>query len=59
MRSMALCPPDAAKLLEFLRERLSAYKLPHAVHFVDEIPRTGSGKILRFRLRERLGAPLG
>ena len=51
--------PDAAKLLEFLRERLSAYKLPHAVHFVDEIPRTGSGKILRFRLRERLGAPLG
>jgi acyl-CoA synthetase (AMP-forming)/AMP-acid ligase II len=51
--------PDAAKLLEFLHERLSAYKLPHAVHFIDEIPRTGSGKILRFRLRERLGAPLG
>jgi long-chain acyl-CoA synthetase len=48
--------PDAAKLLAFLRERLSAYKLPHAVHFIDEIPRTGSGKIMRFRLRERLGA---
>jgi long-chain acyl-CoA synthetase len=48
--------PDAAKLLAFLRERLSAYKLPHAVHFIDEIPRTGSGKIMRFRLRERLEA---
>jgi long-chain acyl-CoA synthetase len=47
---------DAGKLLAFLRERLSAYKLPHAVHFIDEIPRTGSGKILRFRLRERLDA---
>jgi long-chain acyl-CoA synthetase len=48
---------DATKLLEFLRHRLSAYKLPQAVHFIDEIPRTGSGKILRFRLRERLGMP--
>jgi long-chain acyl-CoA synthetase len=47
---------DATKLLAFLRDRLSAYKLPYAVHFIDEIPRTGSGKILRFRLRERLGA---
>ena len=45
---------EAPLLLEHLRTRLSAYKLPHAVHAIDEIPRTGSGKILRFRLRERL-----
>jgi len=43
-------------LLEFCKARLSAYKLPHAVHRIEEIPRTGSGKILRFRLRERLKA---
>jgi long-chain acyl-CoA synthetase len=27
------------------------------VHFVDEIPRTGSGKIIRFRLRDMLVRP--
>jgi acyl-coenzyme A synthetase/AMP-(fatty) acid ligase len=30
---------------------LSSYKVPDAVHFIDEIPRTGSGKIMRFKLR--------
>lgn len=40
---------------DFCRERLSSYKVPEHVHFVDEIPRTGSGKIMRFKLRERIG----
>jgi acyl-CoA synthetase (AMP-forming)/AMP-acid ligase II len=47
---------DVARLLEHCGERLSAYKLPHAVHRIEEIPRTGSGKIIRYRLRERLKA---
>lgn len=47
---------DTGPLLEFCKARLSAYKLPDAVHRIDEIPRTGSGKIIRFRLRERLKA---
>jgi acyl-CoA synthetase (AMP-forming)/AMP-acid ligase II len=42
------------QLIEHCRTRLSAYKLPAAVHVVPEIPRTGSGKIMRFRLRETL-----
>lgn len=45
--------PDA--LLAHCRARLSAYKVPHVVHLVTEIPRTGSGKIIRFRLKEMAG----
>jgi long-chain acyl-CoA synthetase len=36
------------------RTRLSAYKVPHSVHLIAEIPRTGSGKIIRYKLREML-----
>ena len=36
------------------RAHLSAYKVPHAVHLIKEIPRTGSGKIIRYKLREQL-----
>ena len=43
-----------ADLLLHCKERLSSYKLPHAVHVVAEIPRTGSGKIIRYKLRETL-----
>jgi len=44
-------------VLDHCRERLSSYKVPLSVHFVKEIPRTGSGKILRFKLREILIPP--
>lgn len=47
---------DADALLAHCRARLSAYKVPHVVHQVAEIPRTGSGKIIRFRLKEMAGA---
>ncbi len=43
-------------LLTHCRSNLSAYKIPHVVHLVQEIPRTGSGKIIRYKLRERLTA---
>ncbi len=43
-------------LLAHCRESLSAYKIPHAVHMIAEIPRTGSGKIIRYKLRESLKA---
>lgn len=45
-------------ILEYCRVRLSSYKVPFSVHFVDEIPRTGSGKIIRFKLRETLVVPI-
>ena len=38
------------------REHLAGYKVPRRVEFVDEIPKTGSNKILKRSLRERFGA---
>jgi acyl-CoA synthetase (AMP-forming)/AMP-acid ligase II len=46
---------ETEALLVHCRAQLSAYKVPHAVHVVAEIPRTGSGKIIRYKLREALG----
>ncbi|MCY1263845.1 Long-chain-fatty-acid--CoA ligase [compost metagenome] len=43
---------DADALKEHCSTRLSAYKLPASVQVVDGIPRTGSGKIMRFKLRD-------
>lgn len=48
----------AEQILEHCRGRLSSYKVPFSVHFVTEIPRTGSGKIIRFKLRETLIPPI-
>jgi acyl-CoA synthetase (AMP-forming)/AMP-acid ligase II len=45
---------DVEALLGHCRATLSAYKVPHVVHRVAEIPRTGSGKIIRYKLRESL-----
>ena len=39
-------------LIEHCRVHLSAYKIPTSIHRVAQIPRTGSGKIIRYRLRE-------
>jgi acyl-CoA synthetase (AMP-forming)/AMP-acid ligase II len=45
---------DGQALLRHCRERLSSYKVPDQIFVVDEIPRTGSGKVLRVKLRESL-----
>jgi long-chain acyl-CoA synthetase len=39
------------ELVAFCRERLATYKVPRQVQFVDEIPKTASGKFLRRQLR--------
>jgi acyl-coenzyme A synthetase/AMP-(fatty) acid ligase len=44
-----------SELMSWVRERLTAYKQPREVHFVDAVPRTPSGKILRRELRKSLG----
>jgi len=36
---------------------ISSYKVPQIVHVVESIPRTGSGKIMRFKLRAALEKP--
>jgi benzoate-CoA ligase len=42
-----------ADLKAFVKERLAAYKYPRFIEFVDELPKTATGKIQRFRLRQR------
>jgi long-chain acyl-CoA synthetase len=44
---------SAAELIAFARERLAGYKLPRSVDFVDDLPRTASGKVLKHELRDR------
>jgi acyl-CoA synthetase (AMP-forming)/AMP-acid ligase II len=39
------------EIAAFGREHLASYKVPRSVDFMDELPRTGSGKILKRRLR--------
>jgi acetyl-CoA synthetase len=48
-------PSDAlvAELQRFVRDRLSAYAYPRRVEFVDELPKTLTGKIRRIELRQR------
>jgi benzoate-CoA ligase len=42
----------AKELQQFVRERLAEYKRPRWVEFLPELPKTATGKIQRFRLRE-------
>jgi benzoate-CoA ligase len=36
----------------FVKERLAPYKYPRFIDFVAELPKTATGKIQRFRLRD-------
>jgi long-chain acyl-CoA synthetase len=47
--------PDLTEdmLIRHCRENLTAYKVPRQVEFLDELPKTNVGKILRRELRER------
>ncbi len=42
-------------LIAFCRERLARFKVPKIIEFVEELPKTGSGKILKVELRKRFG----
>ncbi|WP_341703743.1 benzoate-CoA ligase family protein [Ferrovibrio sp.] len=42
----------ADELKGFVKERLAPYKYPRWVEFVDELPKTATGKIQRFKLRD-------
>ncbi len=55
MASVVLDPAATAHrgdLIDFCRDRLAAYKVPSRIDFVDELPKTGSGKIDKKALRE-------
>ena len=41
------------ELKQFVKDRLAPYKYPRQIEFVDDLPKTATGKIQRFKLRER------
>ncbi len=43
---------DERSLISFCKERMANFKVPKAIHFVDDLPKTPQGKILRRELRE-------
>ena len=45
-------PPIEDQLREHVRVKLAHYKCPRDFHFVSELPKTATGKIQRYRLRE-------
>src|SRR5438034_489349 len=48
---VARSPVDAQELIAYTRERLSTYKCPRVVRFIDAIPRNAMGKVDRSRLK--------
>jgi acyl-coenzyme A synthetase/AMP-(fatty) acid ligase len=45
--------PDAASILKWAADRLAAYKCPREVVFVESLPRTANGKVMRRTLAKR------
>ena len=45
----------AEELIAFCRQQMAAYKYPRQIEFLDELPKTVSGKLLRRELRARSG----
>ena len=41
------------ELQDFVKGQIAPYKYPRAIEYVDALPRTETGKVQRFRLRER------
>jgi acyl-coenzyme A synthetase/AMP-(fatty) acid ligase len=41
----------AGELREFVGERLAGYKRPRRIEFLDELPKTATGKVQRYKLR--------
>jgi acyl-coenzyme A synthetase/AMP-(fatty) acid ligase len=48
------CEPSdllGQELIAYCREKMAEYKRPRWVRFVDELPKTATGKIQRFKMR--------
>ena len=48
----------ASELMQHCKTALAPYKFPRLIHFVVELPKTATGKIQRFRLRQVAGGPV-
>ena len=56
-KALVVARPDQAPsekdLIEFCRERLAHFKCPTSIEFLTELPRTATGKLQKFKLREK------
>jgi acyl-coenzyme A synthetase/AMP-(fatty) acid ligase len=48
-----------AELQQHVKERIAPYKYPRRIEFVEELPRTATGKVQRAVLRKREGDVAG
>ena len=54
LRDAAAASPALCKALQdFVKQEIAPYKYPRRLEFVSELPRTATGKLQRYRLRER------
>lgn len=55
--ALIVCRPDeetnAQEILAFCRGHLAGFKSPRRIEFVTELPRTATGKLQKFKLREK------
>ena len=51
-KDFAAEPELARELQEFVKQTIAPYKYPRALEFLDALPRTETGKLQRFKLRE-------
>jgi 2-aminobenzoate-CoA ligase len=52
-------PQTIKELQDFVKNEIAPYKYPRAIEFVDTLPRTETGKVQRFKLREQEQARTG
>jgi fatty-acyl-CoA synthase len=56
-KALVVLKPNAvateAELIEFCRSRLAHYKCPRSFEFVESLPKTGTGKILKKDIRKK------
>ena len=64
IKAFVIAKQDAVKrnelveeLQEHCKSRLQRFQYPHLIEFVPELPKTVTGKIQRYKLREKEAAP--
>jgi len=60
VKAFVVCKPGESlseeEVIAYCRTKLAAYKVPKSIEFIDELPKTAVGKLLRRELRERATA---
>lgn len=50
---------EKEKLIQYLRDNVAPYKVPKVIHFMDELPTSGVGKVLKRELKVQMEEELG